>query len=86
MTSKKAEANRTANMPLPLPRGEGGPRPTLSPARAGRAFARRRVIGAQAGQPAAARRRVRDQFHGEEQSYGPARLRSGDGKPSPYKS
>ena len=30
----------------PSPGGEGGPLPALSPAGAGRAFARRRVIGA----------------------------------------
>jgi len=47
---------------FPLPWGEGGPRPALSPAGAGRAFARRGVMDVQGKQPAAARRRVRGWF------------------------
>jgi hypothetical protein len=43
----------------PLPWEEGVPRPAFSPAGAGRAYARRRVIDAQGAQPATARRRVR---------------------------
>jgi hypothetical protein len=42
----------------------------FSPAGAGRAFARRRVMDAQGAQPAMARRRVRGRFHGEEGSNG----------------
>jgi hypothetical protein len=45
--------------PRPLAWGEGVPQPAFSPAGAGQAFARRRVMDAQGAQPAAARRRVR---------------------------
>jgi hypothetical protein len=50
---------------LPSPKGRGWPATALSPAGAGRAFARRRVMDAQGAQPATARRRVRGQLCGE---------------------
>jgi hypothetical protein len=54
-------ASRLGRPPSPK---EGGPLPAPSPAGAGRAFARRRVVDAQDGQPATARRRVRGRLHG----------------------
>jgi hypothetical protein len=55
----------------PLPGGEGGPRPAVSPVGAGRAFARRRVMNAKGTQPVTAHRRVGGPLHGDLESSNP---------------
>ena len=81
-----SETEYVANGSCPVPRGERvARRPDAIHGEAGRAFARRRVMDTQGGQCATAGRRVRGQFRGEKEPDRPTQRRSGDGKPSPYK-